>query len=230
MKTILIIFGTRPEAIKMCPVVLELKKRKQFNVKVCVTGQHREMLDAVLSVFNVIPDYDLNIMKEKQTLFDITIKILHELNHLLDECCPDLVIVHGDTTTSFAGALAAFYKNIPIAHVEAGLRTHNMFEPFPEEFNRQAVSLITKFHFAPTEYSKENLIKEGKCEESIFVTGNTVIDALRTTVTDSFEHKELDWAVDSKMILLTAHRRENIGQPMVNIFKAVKSITIPIRM
>lgn len=208
----------------MCPVVLELRKRGKLDVKVCVTGQHREMLDVVLKVFDVIPDYDLNIMKERQTLFDITIRILRELKQVLEDYCPDLVMVHGDTTTSFASALAAFYKQIPVAHVEAGLRTNNMFEPFPEEFNRQAVSLITKYHFAPTEYSKNNLLKEGKNIDNIFVTGNTVIDALQTTFSKDFFHKELEWAKGSKLLLLTVHRRENIGSSMRNIFMAVRKV------
>lgn len=224
MKKILIVFGTRPEAIKMCPLVLELKRRKKFDIKVCVTGQHREMLDTVLRVFDVIPDYDLHIMQEKQTLFDITNRILDRFGSVLEKYCPDLVVVHGDTTTSFASALSAFYKQIPVAHIEAGLRTHNLREPFPEEFNRQAVSIIARYHFAPTEHAKSNLLMEGKNENSIFVTGNTVIDAMRTTVLKEYFHKEIEWAKGSKLILMTVHRRENIGKPMEDIFRAMKTV------
>ncbi|RJV44676.1 UDP-N-acetylglucosamine 2-epimerase (non-hydrolyzing) [Coprococcus sp. AF19-8AC] len=224
MKKILIVFGTRPEAIKMCPLVLELKRRKKFDVRVCVTGQHREMLDTVLKVFDVVPDYDLNIMQEKQTLFDITIRILDRFSSVLENYRPNMVLVHGDTTTSFASALCAFYKQIPVAHVEAGLRTHNLREPFPEEFNRQAVSIITKYHFAPTEHAKNNLLMEGKSENSIFVTGNTVIDAMKITVSNKYFHEELKWADGSKLVLMTAHRRENIGKPMENIFRAMKTV------
>lgn len=224
MKKILIVFGTRPEAIKMCPLVLELKRRKKFDIKVCVTGQHREMLDTVLKVFDVVPDYDLDIMQEKQTLFDITNHILDRFSTVLENYRPDLVVVHGDTTTSFASALSAFYKQVPVAHVEAGLRTHNLREPFPEEFNRQAVSIITKYHFAPTEHSKSNLLMEGKNENNIFVTGNTVIDAMKTTVSKEYFHEEIKWANGSKLILMTVHRRENIGKPMEDIFRAMKTV------
>lgn len=224
MKKILIVFGTRPEAIKMCPLVLELKKRKKFDIKVCVTGQHREMLDTVLKVFNVVPDYDLSIMQEKQTLFDITNRILNRFSIVLESYCPDLVVVHGDTTTSFASALSAFYKQIPVAHIEAGLRTRNLQEPFPEEFNRQAVSIIAKYHFAPTEHAKSNLLMEGKNENNIFVTGNTVIDAMKSTVSKEYFHEELKWANDSRLILMTIHRRENIGKPMEDIFRAMKTV------
>lgn len=224
MKRILMIFGTRPEAIKMCPVFLELQRREAFDVKVCVTGQHREMLDSVLKVFGVTPDYDLNVMKKNQNLFDITIEILSKLESVIDSCNPQLIMVHGDTTSSFVSALAAFYKKIPVAHIEAGLRTNNIYEPFPEEFNRQAVSLITRYHFAPTAYSKANLLNEGKNKENIFITGNTVIDALRYTVTESFSHPELEWVGESKMILFTMHRRENWGQSMKDVFNAIRNI------
>ena len=224
MKKILVVFGTRPEAIKMCPLVLDLKRRKKFDVKICVTGQHREMLDTVLKVFDIVPDFDLNIMQTKQTLFDITSRILDKLNVVLEDYRPDLVIVHGDTTTSFASALSAFYKQIPVAHVEAGLRTHDLQEPFPEEFNRQAISLITRYHFAPTEYAKSNLISEGKPDSNIYVTGNTVIDAMKTTVSKEYFHKEIEWAKGSRLILMTVHRRENIGKPMEDIFLAMKCV------
>ena len=224
MKKVLIVFGTRPEAIKMCPLVLELKKRKKFDIKLCVTGQHREMIDTVLKVFNVVPDFDLDIMKDNQTLFDITNRILDRFDIVLESYCPDLVVVHGDTTTSFASALSAFYKQIPVAHIEAGLRTRNLLEPFPEEFNRQAISIIARYHFAPTEQAKNNLLVEGKNPNYIFVTGNTVIDALKSTVSKEFFHEELKWANDSRLILMTVHRRENIGKPMEDIFRAMKTV------
>ena len=224
MKKILIVFGTRPEAIKMCPLVNELKKRKRFNVKICVTGQHRQMLDQVLEAFDVIPDYDLAIMKQNQTLFDVTINILASIKKVLEYEKPDIVLVHGDTTTTFVTSLACFYLHIPIGHVEAGLRTYNIYSPYPEEFNRQAVSIISKYNFAPTNNSKENLLKEGKNSKTIFVTGNTAIDALKTTVREDYSHKELEWVGDKKLILLTAHRRENLGEPMRNMFRAIKRI------
>lgn len=224
MKKVMLVFGTRPEAIKMCPLVNELKGRSFFEVKVCVTGQHRQMLNQVLDVFKVVPDYDLSIMKEKQTLFDVTTNILNGIKDVLDVEKPDIVLVHGDTSTTFATALACFYLNIPVGHVEAGLRTYNIYSPFPEEFNRQAVSIISKFNFAPTATSKNNLIREGKCENTVFVTGNTVIDALKTTVKKDYTHPELEWIDDCRMILLTAHRRENLGMPMRNMFKAIKRI------
>lgn len=224
MKTIMIVFGTRPEAIKMCPLVLELKKRNKYKVIVCTTGQHKEMLQPVLDIFDVIPDYNLHIMKERQSLFDITNNILLEMETVLNECKPDLVLVHGDTSTSFATALSCYYMQIDVGHIEAGLRTYNIYSPYPEEFNRQAVSLIAKYNFAPTELSKANLLEEGKAENSVFVTGNTVIDALRTTVRESYSHKELEWAEDSRLILITAHRRENIGNPMRNMFRAIKRV------
>lgn len=224
MKKIMVVFGTRPEAIKMCPLVNELKTREHIQTIVCVTGQHRQMLDQVLSAFHVTPDYDLSIMKAGQTLFDITTNILNGIGNVLDEVKPDVVLVHGDTSTTFVTALACFYKQIPVGHVEAGLRTYNLYSPYPEEFNRQAVSIIAKYNFSPTELSKENLLKEGKAPESIFVTGNTAIDALKTTVRDDYSHPELEWAKDSRLILITAHRRENLGEPMHNMFRAIRRV------
>lgn len=224
MKKIMLVFGTRPEAIKMCPLVKELKARDNVITKVCVTGQHRQMLDQVLEIFHVYPDYDLSIMKDKQTLFDITTNVLNGIKSVLESEKPDVVLVHGDTTTTFVTALACFYLQIPVGHVEAGLRTYNIFSPYPEEFNRESVGIIAKYNFAPTEISKNNLIKEGKKEESIFVTGNTAIDALKTTVRDEYRHQDLDWAKDSRMILLTAHRRENLGEPMHQMFRAIRRI------
>ncbi len=224
-KRIVVVFGTRPEAIKMCPLVNELKAHpKDFDTVVCVTGQHREMLDQVLEVFQVVPEYDLFIMKPGQTLFDVTSDVLLKIKAVLEIEKPDVVLVHGDTTTSFAAALAAFYLQIPIGHVEAGLRTHNMYSPWPEEFNRQAVDLITRYYFAPTEKSKQNLLQEGKPEEQIFVTGNTGIDALKTTVQEDYTHPELEWAKDSRLILITAHRRENLGEPMHHMFRAIRRV------
>lgn len=224
MKHIMIIFGTRPEAIKMCPLVKELKGREDVQVKVCVTGQHKSMLDQVLNVFEVKPDYNLSIMKENQTLFEITASIMQSICRVLETERPDLVLVHGDTTTTFASALASFYLHIPVGHVEAGLRTYCMDSPFPEEFNRQAVSLIARYHFAPTEQAKQNLLQEGKSSEFIFVTGNTAIDALNTTVRRDYSHEQLQWAAGSRLILLTAHRRENMGIPMTHMFRAVRRI------
>jgi UDP-N-acetylglucosamine 2-epimerase (non-hydrolysing) len=224
MKKIMVVFGTRPEAIKMCPLVKELKSRDNFETIVCVTGQHREMLDQVLEVFNVVPDYDLSIMKEKQTLFDVTINILERMKAVLEEVKPDIVLVHGDTSTTFVTALACFYLQIKIGHVEAGLRTYNIYSPYPEEFNRQAVGIMADFNFSPTEVSKNNLIKEGKNPETIFVTGNTAIDALKTTVREEYTHEHLEWASDSRLIMITAHRRENLGEPMRNMFRAIKRI------
>lgn len=220
----MLVFGTRPEAIKMCPLVNELKKRKKLETIVCVTGQHRQMLDQVLKVFNVVPDYDLSIMRDKQTLFDVTINILENIKQVLEAVKPDVVLVHGDTSTTFVTALACFYLQIVVGHVEAGLRTYNIFSPYPEEFNRQAVSIISRYNFAPTELSKKNLLKEGKKEETIFVTGNTAIDALKTTVCDEYTHPELEWAKDSRLILITAHRRENLGEPMKNMFRAIRRV------
>lgn len=224
MKTVMLVFGTRPEAIKMCPLVNELKKRKSIKTVVCVTGQHRQMLDQVLETFDVIPDYDLSVMKDKQTLFDITTNILNRIKDVLEEVKPDTVLVHGDTSTTFVTALACFYLQIPVGHVEAGLRTYNIYSPYPEEFNRQVVSIISKYNFAPTEKSKNNLIKEGKDEKTIWVTGNTAIDALKTTVRQDYSHPELDWANGSKLIFITAHRRENLGAPMHNMFRAIRRV------
>lgn len=223
-KKILLIFGTRPEAIKMCPLVKELKTRPMFNVKVCVTGQHREMLKSVLDTFNVVPDYDLAIMRECQTLFDLTTNILSLIRAVLVKEKPDIVLVHGDTSTTFVSALACYYLEIPVGHVEAGLRTYNIKSPFPEEFNRQAVSIISEYNFAPTEQAKQNLLNEGKDESTIFVTGNTVIDSFKTTIKKNYSHPYLEWASDSKLIVITAHRRENLGEPMINMFKAIKRI------
>lgn len=224
MKTVMLVFGTRPEAIKMCPLVNELKTRKGIKTVVCVTGQHRQMLDQVLDVFGVTPDYDLSIMKDKQTLFDITTNILSGIKSVLEEVKPDVVLVHGDTSTTFVTALACFYLQIPVGHVEAGLRTYNIYSPYPEEFNRQAVSIIAKYNFAPTELSKENLIREGKDPSTIYVTGNTAIDALKTTVKADYLHPELEWAKGSKLIIITAHRRENLGEPMHHMFRAIRRI------
>lgn len=224
MKKVMLVFGTRPEAIKMCPLVNELKSRDGIETVVCVTGQHRQMLDQVLDAFKVTPDYDLSIMKDKQTLFDITTNILNGIGKVLDEVKPDVVLVHGDTSTTFVTALACFYKQIPVGHVEAGLRTYNIYSPYPEEFNRQAVGIVAKYNFAPTELSKENLLREGKAADSIFVTGNTAIDALKATVREDYAHPELKWAADSRLIMITAHRRENLGQPMHNMFRAIRRV------
>ena len=222
MKKIMLVFGTRPEAIKMCPLVNELKSRKVFQTVVCATGQHRQMLDQVLKAFGVVPDYDLSIMKDRQTLFDVTTNILNSIKNVLVSEKPDVVLVHGDTSTTFVTALACFYLQIPVGHVEAGLRTYNIYSPYPEEFNRQAVGIISAYNFAPTEQSKANLLREGKAENTIFVTGNTAIDALKTTVRPDYTHPELDWAKDSRLILITAHRRENLGEPMENMFRAIR--------
>ena len=224
MKKVMLVFGTRPEAIKMCPLVNELKRRQELQTIVCVTGQHRQMLDQVLEAFAVTPDYDLSIMKDKQTLFDVTTNILERIKAVLEQEKPDVVLVHGDTSTTFVTALACFYLQIPIGHVEAGLRTYNIYSPYPEEFNRQAVGIIAQYNFAPTQLSKENLLREGKAESSIYVTGNTAIDALKTTVRESYTHPELQWAADSRLIVITAHRRENLGQPMHNMFRAIRRI------
>ena len=224
MKKIMLVFGTRPEAIKMCPLVNELKKRETVETIVCVTGQHRQMLDQVLDAFDIVPDFDLSIMRDKQTLFDVTINILENIKQVLEEVNPNVVLVHGDTSTTFVTALACFYLQIPVGHVEAGLRTYNIYSPYPEEFNRQAVSIISQYNFAPTQLSKENLLKEGKKAETIYVTGNTAIDALRTTVCDEYTHPELEWAKGSRLILITAHRRENLGDPMKNMFRAIRRV------
>lgn len=220
----MLVFGTRPEAIKMCPLVNELKTRDNIKTVVCVTGQHRQMLDQVLDVFNVVPDYNLSIMKDKQTLFDITTNILTRIKEVLEKEHPDVVLVHGDTSTTFVTALACFYLQIPVGHVEAGLRTYNIYSPYPEEFNREAVGIISQYNFAPTEISKENLLREGKKQETIFVTGNAAIDALKTTVREDYTHSELDWAQGSRLIVITAHRRENLGEPMRHMFRAIKRV------
>lgn len=224
MKKIMVVFGTRPEAIKMCPLVKELKNRKGLDTIVCVTGQHRQMLDQVLQAFDVKPDYDLSVMKDKQTLFDVTQNILEKMKEVLEEVNPNVVLVHGDTSTTFVTALAAFYLQIPVGHVEAGLRTYDINSPFPEEFNRQATGIIAKYHFAPTDVSKQNLLNECKKASDIYVTGNTAIDALKTTVRDDYTHDILDWVGDSKLIMLTAHRRENLGEPLKNMFRAINRI------
>ncbi len=224
MKKVMLVFGTRPEAIKMCPLVNELKTREEIKTVVCVTGQHREMLDQVLHVFHVEPDYDLAIMKECQTLFDITANILERIKEVLEKENPDVVLVHGDTSTTFVTALACYYMQIPVGHVEAGLRTYDIHSPYPEEFNRQAVSIISRFNFAPTELARANLLREGKKAGTIFVTGNTAIDALKTTVKDDYCHPELEWASDSRLIMITAHRRENLGEPMKHMFRAIRRV------
>lgn len=224
MKKVMLVFGTRPEAIKMCPLVNELKTRKQLETVVCVTGQHRQMLDQVLEAFQVEPDYDLSIMKDRQTLFDVTTNILNKIKEVLEKEKPNVVLVHGDTSTTFVTALACFYLQIPVGHVEAGLRTYNIYSSYPEEFNRQAVSIISQFNFAPTELSKNNLLKEGKKEETIFVTGNTAIDALKTTVREDYTHPDLEWVSDSRLIMITAHRRENLGEPMKHMFRAIRRV------
>lgn len=224
MKKVMTVFGTRPEAIKMCPLVAELKKRKNIGTVVCLTGQHKEMLEQVISVFGTEVDYSLSVMKPGQTLFDITTNILNSIKPVLEKEKPDLVLVHGDTSTTFATAVACFYLQIPVGHVEAGLRTYDIYSPYPEEFNRQAVSIIADLYFAPTEKSKQNLINEKHSADKIFVTGNTAIDALKTTVKDDYSHSELSWALDSKLILITAHRRENLGEPMHHMFRAIRRI------
>lgn len=223
-KKVMAVFGTRPEAIKMCPVVNELRSRKGIKVVVAVTAQHRQMLDSVLDVFGVVPDYDLNIMKESQSLFDITGNVLSGIREILEKERPDVVLVHGDTTTAFASALACFYLQIPVGHVEAGLRTYDITSPYPEEFNREAIDIVSCYNFAPTEQSRENLIKEGRSPDTIWVTGNTACDALRTTVKHQYSHPELDWCKGSKMILITAHRRENLGEPMRQMFRAIRRV------
>lgn len=224
MKKIFIVFGTRPEAIKMAPLILELQKNEKFETIICVTGQHREMLTQVLDAFEIEANYNLDIMKKRQSLTDITANILQAIDQILDKENPDLVLVHGDTSTTFATALACFYKEIPVGHVEAGLRTHDIWSPYPEEFNRQAVGLFANYHFAATETAAKNLIAEGKAKKDVFITGNTVIDALKTTVDKSYHHPELEWASDSRLILLTAHRRENIGKALENIAKGILKI------
>jgi UDP-N-acetylglucosamine 2-epimerase (non-hydrolysing) len=224
MKKIMLVFGTRPEAIKMCPLVNELKSRPNIEVLVCVTGQHRQMLDQVLTAFHVSPDYDLSVMQDNQTLFDITSNVLNRIRQVLENEKPELVLVHGDTTTTFAASLACFYLQIPVGHVEAGLRTYQKFSPYPEEFNRQAVGILASYHFAPTEAAKNNLIMEGKDPSTIYVTGNTAIDALKTTVRSDYQHELLDWVSGSRLILLTAHRRENLGEPLRQMFRAIRRV------
>lgn len=221
---VMTVFGTRPETIKMAPLVKELQRRKEIETTVCVTAQHRQMLDQVLDAFQIVPDYDLDIMKKGQTLSDITTRVLQGLEGVIKEVKPDIILVHGDTTTTFAGALAAFYNQVAVGHVEAGLRTYNKYSPFPEEANRQFVGVISDINFAPTEQSKENLLREGKDPKTIVVTGNTAIDALQTTVIEGYEHEITDWVGESRMIMLTAHRRENLGEPMRNMFRAIKKI------
>ena len=223
-KKVMVVFGTRPEAIKMCPLVKELRGRNGLQTIVCVSGQHRQMLDQVLNAFEIVPDYDLDIMKSQQSLFDVTVNILEEVKVVLEKEQPDVVLVHGDTSTTFTVALACFYLQIPVGHVEAGLRTYNIYSPYPEEFNRQAVGIVAKYHFAPTNHSKDALLREGKNADDIYVTGNTAIDALKTTVRDEYTHPELEWAKDSRLILITAHRRENLGEPMEHMFKAILRI------
>lgn len=220
----MLVFGTRPEAIKMCPLVKELKTRESIKTIVCISGQHKQMLNQVLKAFDVVPDYDLSIMKDKQTLFDITTNILNGIKVVLEEVKPDVVLVHGDTSTTFVTSLACFYMHIPVGHVEAGLRTYNIYSPFPEEFNRQAVGIIAKYNFAPTELAKNNLIKEGKNPTAIYITGNTAIDALKTSVREDYTNEQLSWAKGSRLIMITAHRRENLGEPMLHMFRAIKRI------
>ena len=224
MKKVLLVFGTRPEAVKMCPLVKELQTRTGLETRVCVTGQHREMLAQVLDTFGVTPDFDLAIMKEGQTLFHITAAILERLRAVLEAEKPDVVLVHGDTTTTFAAALACFYLQIPVGHVEAGLRTYNIDSPYPEEFNREAVGIISRYNFAPTATAAENLRREGKREDTIFITGNTAIDAMRHTVRPDYTHPELEWVGDNRLIFITAHRRENLGAPMHRMFRAIRRV------
>ena len=224
MKKVMLVFGTRPEAIKMCPLVNELKTRPGLETVVCVTGQHRQMLDMVLDTFQVVPQYDLSIMKNQQTLFDITTGILQGIKAVLEREQPDVVLVHGDTSTTFVTALACFYLQIPVGHVEAGLRTYNIYSPYPEEFNRQAVSILSRFNFAPTKQAEQNLLNEQRDPKTIYVTGNTGIDALRTTVRENYSHPELDWAADSRLILVEVHRRESLGEPMARMFRAIRRV------
>lgn len=223
-KHILAVFGTRPEAIKMCPVVKELQKSDRLRVTVCVTGQHREMLEQVLQTFGIVPDYNLNIMQAGQDLYDVTTRVLLGMRDVLKNEQPDAVLVHGDTSTAFAAGLAAFYSRIPVGHVEAGLRTYNLYSPYPEEYNRQAIGLSAKWHFAPTRAARDNLLKEGKDPTRIYVTGNTGIDALKMTVREDYRHPMLEWAKGSRLLILTAHRRENLGQPMHSMFRAIRRI------
>ena len=225
MIKVMTIFGTRPEAIKMAPLIKEIERRNDIDSIVCVTAQHREMLDQVLEVFKIIPNYDLNIMKSGQTLSEITSRVLISLEEIIKKEQPSIILVHGDTTTTFAGALAAFYNQVDIGHVEAGLRTWNKYSPFPEEMNRQMVDRMTDIFFAPTNISKNNLLKENVDESKVYVTGNTAIDAMNYTIKEDYTHEVFDWVGSDKLILLTAHRRENLGKPMENIFKAINKIT-----
>ena len=224
MKKIMLVFGTRPEAIKICPLILELRKRPSLQTVVCVTAQHRQMLDQVLETFRIVPDYDLNLMKDRQTLFDITSGILSSVREVLEKEQPDVVLVHGDTTTTFAAALACFYLRIPVGHVEAGLRTYNIDSPYPEEFNREAVGIISQYNFAPTPLARDNLLREGKDPGTVYVTGNTVIDAMQHTVRPDYTHPELDWVGAGRLIFITAHRRENLGEPMRHMFRAIRRV------
>ena len=228
MKKVMLVFGTRPEAIKMCPLILELKKRPTLEVIVTVTAQHRQMLDQVLDTFHIVPDYDLNIMKDRQSLFDITNNVLTGIKEILESAKPDIVLVHGDTSTTFVTALACFYLQIPVGHVEAGLRTYNIYSPYPEEFNREAVSIVSAYNFAPTPLAKSNLLREGRRAENIYVTGNTVIDAMAHTVRSDYHHPELEWALgedkQNRLIFITAHRRENLGVPMHHMFRAIRRV------
>lgn len=226
---VMVVFGTRPEAIKMCPLVKELRKHKNIQTVVCVSGQHKEMLQQVLNVFGVIPNYNLDVMIPQQTLFDITILVLSKMKEILELENPDLVLVHGDTTTAYATALASFYLQIPVGHVEAGLRTYDVTSPFPEEYNRQSIDSVSQVLFAPTEETKQNLIRENKNANRIFVTGNTVIDALRTTVNSNYQHDHLKWAEGDRLVLVTAHRRENLGKPMMNMFRAIRRMVEQVR-
>ena len=221
-KKVLTVFGTRPEAIKMAPLVKELERRPELESFCCVTAQHRELLDRVLSVFSVVPDYDLNLMQQEQTLDDVSARVLLGVGRVLDDCHPDLVLVHGDTTTAFAAALACFYRSIPVGHVEAGLRTYDIHHPFPEEFNRRAVSLLSREHFAPTPQARNRLLREGVSPKHVYVTGNTGIDALKTTVRADYTHEALTWAADSRLVLMTAHRREILGEPLRGMLRAVR--------
>lgn len=223
-KKIMCIFGTRPECVKFAPLIIEMKRRKSLEVVVTVTAQHRQMLDQALATFRIVPDYDLNIMKDRQTLFDITTGVLEKIKSVLEEVKPDIVLVHGDTSTTFVTALACFYMQIPVGHIEAGLRTYNIYSPYPEEFNRQAVGIVSQYNFAPTKLSASNLLKEGKKENTIFITGNTVIDAMQHTVREDYTHPELEWVGEDKLIFITAHRRENLGQPMHNMFRAIRRV------
>ncbi|TDL61497.1 UDP-N-acetylglucosamine 2-epimerase (non-hydrolyzing) [Rhodococcus qingshengii] len=221
---VMTVFGTRPEAIKMAPLVKELEKNEHIQSIVTVTAQHRQMLDQVLNIFEIVPDYDLNVMQDRQTLIDVTVRCLDGLNKVFQEVKPDIVLVHGDTTTTFVAGLAAFYNSIPIGHVEAGLRTRNKYSPYPEEMNRQLTGVLADLHFAPTNQSKANLVSENKNEDTIFITGNTAIDALKTTVKESYSHPVLERLGDDRLVLMTAHRRENTGKPMENMFHAIRRL------